>query len=200
MAAAGTKHSTDPTIDEIHNRALGRDLRALRKSRNITLNELALKMGRSVGFLSQVERGLSAPSLADLRVLATALDVSSSWLFMGQEADEADRGHVVRANGRRVIGTRETGILEELLSPDLGGSFEMFRTVMAPGAEEPAMIFRPTEEAGYLVSGSLEFWIENKHFQLNAGDSFRFHEKPYRWKNSSNTETIVIWIVSPPVY
>jgi transcriptional regulator with XRE-family HTH domain len=180
--------------------ALGNDLRALRKSRGLTLNELAMKIGRSVGYVSQVERGLSSPSINDLRVLAKALDAPVSWFFMTGEADEHERGHVVRANGRRVLGTRESGFVEELLSPDLGGSFEMFRSEFQPGAELSEAVFRETEEAGYVVSGSLEFWIDDRHFELNAGDSFRFERRPYRWKNSGHSPCVVIWVVSPPVY
>jgi len=37
-------------------RTIGADLRALRKGRGLTLTELALRLGRSVGWLSQVER------------------------------------------------------------------------------------------------------------------------------------------------
>ena len=54
---------------------LGADLRALRKSRGLTLHNLADRLGRSVGWLSQVERNLSEPSIADLGQIASALDV-----------------------------------------------------------------------------------------------------------------------------
>ncbi|MEO0664668.1 MAG: helix-turn-helix transcriptional regulator, partial [Pseudomonadota bacterium] len=51
------------------NPTLGADLRALRKARGFTLQGLAARLGRSVGWLSQVERGLSEPSVSDLRQL-----------------------------------------------------------------------------------------------------------------------------------
>ena len=186
--------------DSLGAEALGADVRALRKSKGFTLNELALKVGRSVGYISQVERGLSSPSIDDLRAISTALEVPTSWFFTNDTIDENERGLVVRANARRALGTQESGIVEELLSPDLGGSFEMFRSVFEPGAELPAPVLRQTEEAGYVVFGSLEFWIGDKHFHLNKGDSFRFDHKPYRWKNSGTEPAIVIWVVSPPVY
>ncbi len=180
--------------------ALGLDVRGLRKSRGLTLSELALRISRSVGFLSQVERGLSSPSIDDLRAIASALDVPTSWFFAHESQDEEERGLVVRAHNRRALGTAESGIIEELLSPDLGGTFEMFRSVFQPGAEMSKMILRETEEAGYVVSGELDIWIEEKHFALQAGDSFRFNHKPYRWKNSGSEPAIVVWVVSPPVY
>jgi len=181
-------------------RALGRDLRGLRKSRGLTLSELALRIGRSVGFLSQVERGMSSPSIDDLRTLSTALDVPLSWFFANDTAAENERGIIVRSANRRVLGTREDGITEELLSPDLGGSFEMFRTEFAPHAELKEPVRRETEESGVIISGRLDIWIDGTLFQLKAGDSFRFDHKPYRWRNPTDASTIAIWVVSPPVY
>jgi len=179
---------------------IGRDVRGLRKTRGLTINELALKMGRSVGFLSQVERGLSSPSIDDLRIIAAALDVPISWFFAVHEQDRDERGYVVRSDTRRALGTREGGLVEELLSPDLGGSYEMFRSEFQPGAELAEEVLRETEEAGYIVSGNLDLWIDGRKFSLEAGDSFRFDHKPYRWKNSGDEPAVVVWVVSPPVY
>jgi len=53
--------------------SLGADLRALRKARGLTLAGLAGRLGRSVGWLSQVERDLSEPSISDLRQVAEVL-------------------------------------------------------------------------------------------------------------------------------
>jgi len=180
--------------------ALGNDVRNLRKSRGLTLAELSLKMGRSVGFLSQVERGISSPSIEDLRIIAAALDIPVSWFFTHDSLDKRERGVIVRADARRALGTRESGIVEELLSPDLGGSFEMFRSVFEAGASIDKDIVRETEEAGVLVSGKLDFWIDGELFQLGPGDSFKFENKPYRWRNTGDVPAIVIWVVSPPTY
>ncbi|MEL6946502.1 MAG: XRE family transcriptional regulator [Pseudomonadota bacterium] len=181
-------------------RALGRDVRSLRKSRNLTLNELALKIGRSLGFVSQVERGISSPSIDDLRAIAGALDVPTSWFFAHEGAGDHERGVIVRAGSRRALGTEESGIVEELLSPDLGGSFEMFRSVFAPGSKLQTPVFRETEEAGYVVSGTLTMTIDGREYALEPGDSFRFDHKSYSWRNMGSEPTIVIWVVSPPVY
>jgi transcriptional regulator with XRE-family HTH domain len=104
------------------------------RARGLTLTELALKMGRSVGWISQVERGISRPAIGDLRAFATVFGVPVSLFFTHEAADEAERGVIVRADRRRSLGTAETGLVEELLSPDLGGSFEILRSEFAPGA------------------------------------------------------------------
>jgi len=132
--------------------------------------------------------------------LANAFDVPVSWFFLTNDGDEAEREFIVRADARRALGTTEEGLIEELLSPDLGGSFEMFRSVIEPRTEMKEVSFRDTEEAGYLVSGQLDFWIDDQKFSLTAGDSFRFDHKPCRWHNTGNAQAIIIWVVSPPVY
>jgi transcriptional regulator with XRE-family HTH domain len=179
---------------------LAGDLRALRKARGLTLTELALKMGRSVGWVSQVERGISRPAIGDLRALANVFGVPVSLFFTHEAADEAERGVIVRADRRRSLGTAETGLVEELLSPDLGGSFEILRSEFAAGAAlaEPAV--RATEEAGYVISGRFEIEIDGIWRALREGDSFRFREKPFRWRNPGSVPAVVIWVVSPPVY
>jgi quercetin dioxygenase-like cupin family protein len=90
--------------------------------------------------------------------------------------------------------------VEELLSPDLGGSFEMLRSVFAPGAELAETALRQTEEAGYVASGRFDIEIDGTWHRLSEGDSFRFAAKPFRWKNPGTGPAVVIWVVSPPVY
>jgi transcriptional regulator with XRE-family HTH domain len=179
---------------------LGRDLRALRKTRGLTLTELAEKVGRSVGYLSQVERGLSEPGISDLRSIAAVLEAPLSWFLAHEDLPEEERGHVVRAAARRRIGSAETGLTEELLSPDLGGSFEVILSIFEPGAERREFIARDTEETGYLLRGELELWIGARHFHLQAGDSFRIEREPARWRNPGRIRTEVVWVISPPVY
>ncbi|WP_281405620.1 MULTISPECIES: XRE family transcriptional regulator [unclassified Mesorhizobium] len=181
-------------------RLLAGDIRALRKARGLMLAEIALKLGRSVGWVSQVERGLSIPSLGDLRAFASLFDVPVSLFFSHDVPVEEERGVVVRAGNRRSLGTSESGLVEELLSPDLGGSFEMLRSVFAPGAELKTEARRPTEEAGYVASGTFEIEIDGVWHRLGEGDSFRFEGKPFRWRNPGAEPAVVIWVVSPPVY
>ncbi|WP_181168799.1 XRE family transcriptional regulator [Mesorhizobium sp. B2-4-17] len=179
---------------------LASDIRALRRARGLTLSEIALKLERSVGWVSQVERGLSTPSLGDLRAFAELFGVPISLFFSHDVPQENERGVIVRAGKRRTLGTSESGLVEELLSPDLGGSFEMVRSVFAPGAELKTEARRPTEEAGYIASGQFDIEIAGVWHRLGEGDSFRFEGKPYRWRNPGTEPAVVIWVVSPPVY
>jgi len=187
---------------ETPNRAsgVGADLRALRKARGLTLAGLARKVGRSVGWLSQVERDLAEPAISDLRRLANALDQPLSLFFGPADAPGDERGYVVRRNSRRALGSAAEGLVEQLLSPDLSGSFEIVRSVFDPGAERSEFVVRPTEEAGYLIAGELELWIGERHFHLKPGDSFRFKGERHRWRNPGAVPAIAIWVIAPPVY
>jgi transcriptional regulator with XRE-family HTH domain len=179
---------------------LGTDLRALRRSRGTTLVALAAQVDRSVGWLSQVERGLSDPSIDDLRRLASTFGVPMGFFFQNDDAPADERDHVVRAANRRVLGDPVAGLVEEMLSPDLGGAFEMLRSTFAPGAELAEAQVRDTEEAGYVISGTLDLWVGERLFTLMPGDSFRFAGEPYRWRNPGTEEAVVIWTITPPVY
>lgn len=179
---------------------VGADLRALRRARGLTLSALALSVGRSVGWLSEVERGLTDPAIADLRRIASVLDQPLSLFFGGAEGPEHERGHIVRAGARRVLGSAGQGLREELLSPDLSGSFEIVRSVFEPGADLAEVAQRPTEEAGYLVSGRLDLWLGGRWIGLGPGDSFRIRGEPFRWRNPGAEPAVAIWVIAPPVY
>ena len=180
--------------------SLGGDLRALRKARGFTLKGLAKRLGRSVGWLSQVERDLSEPSVSDLRQLAAALDVSVSSLFRTDATAADDAGYVVRAAARRPIGSREAGLVEELLSPDLTDDFEMVRAVFESGAALAIPVRRPTQEVGYIVEGKLDLWISGGLHKLDTGDSFRIRGESFRWANPYATACVASWVIAPPVY
>lgn len=179
---------------------LGDEIRKLRRARNKSLAEIALVIGRSVSFISQVERGNAQPSIADLKGIANTLGVPVGWFFVSNSAPPEEHGHIVRASERRRLGNNNQGLLEELLSPDIGGAFETFLSTFEPGAKLLEFTQRNTEEEGYVVRGSLDLWIGDKHFRLHAGDSFRIVREPFRWANPTETQTVVIWVISPPEY
>ncbi|WP_368186006.1 helix-turn-helix domain-containing protein [Aestuariibius sp. HNIBRBA575] len=181
-------------------KTLGADLRALRKARGYTLTDLAESLGRSVGWLSQVEREMSDPSVSDLRAMAKALDVSVSSLFRTSSTPTNEDGLIVRKSSRRPIGSRDDGLVEELLSPDLTDDFEVVHSTFEPGALMNDAVTRPTQEVGYVVGGKLTLWIDDVEFNLSPGDSFRIRGQRYRWSNPHPEACTVIWVIAPPIY
>ena len=179
--------------------SIGADIRALRRSRGWTLSDLAERLDRSVGWLSRVERGQSEPALADIRTVAALFDLPVSFFF-SQSPDTAEAAYVVRGDSRRTMSDEGKGLVESLLSPDLGGAFEIVHSVFEAGAHCPEPFVRPTEEAGYVIEGSLTLIIDGERFELNQGDSFRFAGETISWVNEGEVPAVLIWVIAPPVY
>lgn len=186
----------DPNITK----SLGADLRALRKSRSMTLAQMAAGLGRSVGWVSQIERDLSEPSITDLRQIAKLLGIPMSLLFGQAKAPAQEVGYVVRKGARRPIGSGLAGLVEELLSPDLTDDFEMVHSTFEPHSRVKEEVTRPTQEVGYLISGKLDLTIAGRRFTIHPGDSFRIRGEPFVWANPYNEPAVAIWAIAPPVY
>ncbi|WP_415919343.1 helix-turn-helix domain-containing protein [Tateyamaria sp. SN6-1] len=180
--------------------SLGADLRALRKSRGLTLQDMADALGRSVGWVSQVERDMSEPSITDLRHMAATLDIAVSTLFRNGVSPANEEGYIVRKGARRPIGSRAAGLVEELLSPDLTDDFEVVHSTFEPHSRIKDPVTRPTQEVGYILSGQLDLEIGDTVFSVGPGDSFRIRGEPFRWMNPYPTPAVAIWVIAPPVY
>lgn len=168
----------------------------------MTIAELSLVTGLSAGYLSQVERGISSPSVKALHTLSRALGVTISWFFSPDTGDRDElRDLVVRAGARRTL-TFENGIRDELLSPNLGRRIELLRSVFPPGSESGSEPYvHRGEEAGFIVAGELKLWVGDKVLLLKEGDSFAFSsDEPHRYANPGETETVVLWAITPPSY
>ncbi|KPL52018.1 helix-turn-helix domain-containing protein [Prosthecomicrobium hirschii] len=182
-------------------RRIGGEIRTLRKARGYTLAVLAEKCGVSVGYLSLIERDMSTPSINTLHAISRALGVTISWFFDAGEVPAEERDLVVRRNRRRRL-DYSAGIVDELLSPSLAGQLELLASRFPPGSSSGDAPYSHTgEEAGVVLRGSLELWIDGKIFLLEAGDSFGFPSHlPHRYRNPGNEEAEVIWAITPPSY
>ena len=179
---------------------LGADLRSLRRSRGLTLEALSERMGRSVGWLSQVERDISQLDEAGLIEIAKALDVSVTLFTPPATRASHETGRIVRRHVRRDIGERVPGLIEELLSPDLTDAFEVIHSTFLPNAELPDPITREPAELAIMISGKLDVWLGERKFVVGEGDSFRVRNESLRWANPYASPAVAIWVISPPVY
>lgn len=183
---------------------IGKQIRDLRKAKGITLQSMAESIGRSVGYVSQVERGVSALPIPVLQSISNTLGVQITWFFHSDaEQPLTELGHVVRADLRRHLDFAGTGIREELLSPSLSGDLLMILTTFSPLAEsdqQPRK--REGEEAGYIQSGQLELTVDEQTFSLKKGDSFSIaKDENHKVKNPSTAEdAVVVWVITPPSY
>jgi transcriptional regulator with XRE-family HTH domain len=182
-------------------RHLGREIRGLRKARGLTLAAVAQASGLSVGYLSLLERNRSTPSINALLAISRALGVTISWFFEAGEVPETERDLVVRRTRRRRLDFAP-GISDELLSPSLAGALELLSSRFRPGAASGEVPYtHEGEEAGIVLRGQLELWVDGKVFLLEAGDSFGFSSSlPHRYRNPGSEEAEVIWAITPPSY
>jgi transcriptional regulator with XRE-family HTH domain len=175
---------------------LGQHLRGLRKMHELSLEQLAERCGLSVGALSQIERGLTSPTMRSLRRLSEVFNVPMSQLFHeGEYPPVEELGRIVRAQGRRVLSLNTTGVQKELLTPAVSGALEIYLVTIAPGGSSgPELYTHKGEEGGYVMSGEMVLEIEDRTFTLKTGDSFRFKSQtPHRFANQTQAETVVVW-------
>lgn len=180
---------------------IGPEIKSLRKARGLSLQDLSALCGKSIGFLSQLERGKSKPTIGALHDVAAALGVQVSWFFPhGDNAEPSDGGVVVRRERRRQL-TFDSGIADYLLSPNLSGQLELLWSVMAPGSDSGDAYQHRGEEGGVVIRGTLELWVGEQHFLLEEGDSFTFESHtPHRYRNPGRTPAEIVWVITPPSY
>jgi len=193
VSADGTPHQ--PVDQEI-----GAGLRKLRRSRALSLEELGAKTNLSIGFLSQIERGLSSPTLRVLAGVADALGVGLADLFPGNgEARPDQAATIVRGAGRSELQLWRSGIRKQLLTPNAEGSkLNLYVVEMEPGASTGDELYtHQGEEAGLIMSGTMLLSVEAESWTLQEGDSFRFlSSRPHRFANAAAGQTRVLWVNS----
>ena len=169
-------------------------------ARGLTLTGLAQASGLSIGHLSLLERNRATPSIKALHAISRALGVTISWFFQASD-DPEERDLVVRRARRRRL-DYSAGVVDELLSPNLSGALELLSCRFPPGASSGDETYTHSgEEAGVVVRGRLELWVDGRSVMLEAGDSFGFQSTlPHRYRNPGPDETEVIWAITPPSY
>ncbi|MEX3777797.1 HTH-type transcriptional regulator PuuR [compost metagenome] len=166
----------------------------LRKHKKYTLKELADKIGRSVGFLSQVERGLSRPTVADLTAISETLGVPTTYFYSLPKPMALP--WVTRPDERRTLYYAD-GITDILVSPKMRASFSMLESLLEPGASSGERHMNDSsEQGGYVLEGQLTLWLDDAEpVTLEAGDSFQLASHAHcRYGNRSDQLTRVLWV------
>ncbi len=178
---------------------VGQRLRDLRRTRGLSLETVGAQTGLSIGFISQIERGLSSPSLRVLATLADTLGVGIAGLF-GANAGEggASDGVVTRERERAELKLWRTGISKQLLSPaGSDGRLNLFLVQMEPGGSTGDELYtHDGEEAGLVLEGEMTLTVDAETWTLKTGDSFRFaSRRPHRFSNPSDAQkAVVLWV------
>jgi transcriptional regulator with XRE-family HTH domain len=178
---------------------LGSRIRSVRQSRRLTLRELASRAGVTESFLSQVEREVTAPSIASVQRIARALDLSIAQLF----AEEGASGRVVRREARRRIAYPGLKAVDEFLTSNMAGRLQVILSTIEPGGgtgEEP-YTHDSDEEVVIVLEGVLDLWVGDEHHVLRDGDSITFASRIPHWNmNLSESRTVVLFCLTPPSF
>lgn len=156
--------------------------------------------GLSVGMLSQVERGLTVPSVKSMRAICAALDMPVIWLFEGaSDRREEDADIVVRQNARRDLHYNSGALRKEILTPDTQPQIQMLRFIMEPGADS-GVPYSNAEggKCGLVIRGTLGLELDERKFVIRQGDSFAFPSQAMvRFRTIGDQTCEVIWVVAP---
>jgi transcriptional regulator with XRE-family HTH domain len=153
--------------------SLGSRIRAERERRGLSLDALSGKARVSRSMLSAIERGAKAPTVLVLDRVATGLNTSLARL-LGEER----RATLILLRRRdQKVARDPSGWERRILSPVLPGvEFEFMRTTLGPRVN--AGVFLPhahgSREYVAVESGTLQLTINDRPYQLTAGDSIYY--------------------------
>jgi DNA-binding transcriptional MerR regulator/quercetin dioxygenase-like cupin family protein len=175
--------------------AMGIRLRQLRLMRHLPLAEVANAIGISVGFLSAIERSPMTASVGTLRKLARYYKLNILDFF---EPAQSNPYHVSPEERKRL--DAGPGVRMELLA--WGNTvMEPHLFTIAPGAGSGEEYSHEGEEFLFVLRGALDIELGGQSHCLRAGDSFYFESNtPHTWRNSGKTDTVVLWVNTPPTF
>ena len=177
---------------------LGGRLREIRTARGMSVRELARRAGCSASLVSQVERGVTAPSAGVVYALANELGVSLDFLFGEGQEDQVEPGEsprpptsdkswgratgphgagiVQRAVDRNTI-ELSTGVRWERLTPVHDSRVDFIEVVYEPGGQSTEggrAVRHDGREYLYVLQGELEAVVGFETLRLVQGDSVAF--------------------------
>jgi transcriptional regulator with XRE-family HTH domain len=176
-------------------RIVGDRVRSIRKALDMSLDTLARASDRSIGYISQIERGLSSPTVRDVAVFARVLGVP--FVDLLKQPPDADVDEPVRRGSDHAsVAFRGTGITKQVLAPRNRGSIEFYlMRIEKSGTTGDSPYVHDGEEAGLVLKGSIRLTIGDREYKLSKGDSFRFSSRAeHRFSNEGKGPAEVLWI------
>ncbi len=177
---------------------IGKKIRNLRLSHNLTQEELARQLELTKGYISQVENNLTSPSLQTLFSILAALGTDVHEFF----SNEQEQVFVYKKEDFK----QETNdVLKHMISwivPNaLKYEMEPILIDMEPGGQSPINDPHPGEEFGYVLEGQIVLVLNKKRQIVRKGETFYYlANKEHYLINSSNQHAKVLWISSPPTF
>ena len=176
---------------------LGGKIRARRRDRDLTLTDLANRTGLSVGFLSQVERDITAPSLSSLALIASALDARIHDFI--REPPPIQLHHHDETGSAFAV---DEGTLryERLSGSFPGKQLNAIRMDVPPGyrSEETS---HDGEEFVFVLSGAIRYILSDRPVDLTTGDSLHFAARDrHRVENPRRSPAVLLTVVTQDLF
>ncbi len=178
-------------------RSLGEGLRQRRRALGLTLKEVAEGAGLSVGFISQIERGITAPSLSSLVSVARVLDTEVSE-FLSQPTGDLP---ITRHDQRPVYAVSPHSLTYERLSSTFPGNVLRSVIIHEPPGHRSEPISHEGEEMFYVLEGTVTIEVDGERTVLDVGDSLHFPStKTHSSWNHADRPATILWVGTMDVF
>jgi transcriptional regulator with XRE-family HTH domain len=188
--------------------AIGSRLKQKRVKAGISQRELARRIGLSASLISQLESGMTKPSVGTLYAIVTELGLSIDSVIRGKDLDEtprpveedpiADQALVVRHDERQSIDLA-SGVRWEELTAGKEEHLDFLIAIYEVGGSstpDKSLMRHHGREFGYIISGTLGIQIGFSHYELRPGDSIAFDStRPHRLFNDGDEPVHAVWVV-----
>lgn len=196
--APASAPAQDPSVDT----DVGHRVRTRRKQAGLSLVDVATRTGLSIGYLSQMERGLSSPTLRALTSLSDALGTPLSGMLAGGAGLQGE-SRIVRASASRPVTMWGSGIRKTLLAGGpmaQGGSFALCRMEFSAGADSGLEPYAHEGfEAGLVTQGVIALTLGDELHELAEGDSFQFPSTVlHRFRNAARRRAVMLIVNLKP--
>lgn len=169
---------------------IGTSIRSLRKSKGMTLQQLSAETDLSIGYLSNLERNLSSPTLQNVQKICEVFGSSISDLL----ERNAEEKIVIRKKDREITISEEKNMILESIDFGMGNSQFLYMTIEPNSSSEGLWWTHKFDEVGTVISGELVIIIDDQTFLLHEGDTILIKENSrHCYFNNSETEPSVTY-------
>lgn len=178
---------------------IGSKIKRLRVRLGLTQEELAARTELTKGFISQLERDITSPSIATLMDILETLGTNVSEFFSDREDDGI---MVYSAEDMFIKEDEEAGVsIRWLVTNAQKNAMEPILVTLAPGASTEQQDPHEGEEFGYVLSGTVTLVCGEQKHKVRRGAAFYFRPNGVHYlTNSGKTETKVLWVSTPPSF
>jgi transcriptional regulator with XRE-family HTH domain len=175
---------------------IGHKIKRLRIKNNLTLEELASRCELTKGFLSQLERDLTSPSIATLSDICEALGITLSDFFHDEKDEQA-----VFTSDDFFVDERDGYTVHWIVPNAQKNEMEPILIDLDPGSTSMEIGPHAGEEFGYVLSGKVILVNGTKELMIKKGQTFYIIPSDNHYlKNDGNQSAKVLWICTPPIF